>query len=162
MVYLLDMDIKSIQVEEIALEKEIQAKAELLKAYKAVRLDLEKKQNYQQPQVPREASLEKSATSVSAPTTNTATPTASEKIARLVLYGRNTRLVRQAINSMTTPYSHVEIGRWIEEQSSGANKLKTTEICSVLARLKRTNHIEIAAPGSGRRPDFFKPRSSSV
>lgn len=68
-------------------------------------------------------------------------------------YGRDAKLVREAISAMTKNYTLHDLKTWLDARG---DVLELSQITSVLSRLKRKTEIKEHQKGGARKPAIYK------
>ena len=123
------ISVAELEENEKRLEKEIEEKQQLLDSIRRTRVYIQ--------QGPRELAQTRNGTAVASGTE----------------YGKNTRLVRGAIEAMTKNYTFKDIRAFL---AGAGTPLSTEAINVVINRLKRVGEIREFRKGKGRRAAIYK------
>lgn len=136
------MKVKEILSAKLSLENSLKKQQELLHAYELVLNDLHAKKGGNKIKLPAviEEAVEESK------------PKKGRKVSKRG-YGRNTKLVREAVENQSGVFTFREI---LSTLAAHKKKLKPTAVTVVLNRLVKLGDLKIAEAGSGRRAVKYK------
>lgn len=150
------MNTEEIKTYRQKLEEEIRHKAALLEAYKLVEADIELRDV--PPPVAKIPTAPGSLAETAKPLPEVPVNGTHHNGSNGIPYGKNSRLVRNAINHMPGVYSVRTIHSWLKNHGE---KIAKVQVATVLNRLKDKGEIVVSRHGSGRRPTTFRSRGQS-